>query len=62
MPPLLKYALELIGLKGYGPAEKIAWWVDFTFKGEQCQIAHQMFGVRIYLTNDAPEDSVQDTP
>ncbi|MDV7357693.1 hypothetical protein R4282_32385 [Rhodococcus oxybenzonivorans] len=60
MPPLLRSALELIGLKAYGPAEKIAWWVDFTFRGEQCQIAHQKFGVRIYLTTDSPEESAQD--
>jgi len=49
VPGLLKYALNLIGLESHGPGEKVAWWVPFTFKGERCALAHQKFGVRLYL-------------
>jgi len=47
VPSLLKYALNLVGLKAYGPDEKVAWWVDFTYRGEWCELAHQKFGLRL---------------
>ncbi|MBT2275893.1 hypothetical protein [Rhodococcus qingshengii] len=61
VPVLLKYTLELIGLETLGPAEKVAWSIDFTFKGDHCQIAHEKFGVRLYLTTDTPDESAQNT-
>ncbi|MFC9251637.1 hypothetical protein [Amycolatopsis thailandensis] len=56
VPVLLRYALKLIGLPSYGPGEKVAWWVDFVYQGERCQLAHQKFGVRLTLATVAPED------
>lgn len=56
VPSLYKYALTLIGCPASGPAEKVLWWVDFTYKGEWCELALQKFGLRIYLRTDRPED------
>ncbi len=56
LPGLYKYALTLIGLAAYGPGEKVAWWVSFTYKGESCELAHQKFGLRLYLRTEAPEE------
>ena len=61
VPSLLKYALNLVGLKAYGPDEKVAWWVDFTYRGEWCELAHQKFGLRLYLHTKAPEDEARKT-
>jgi hypothetical protein len=49
VPNLLRYALMLVGLKSYGPGEKVAWWVNFTYQGEDCTLAFQKFGLRLYL-------------
>lgn len=56
LPSLFKYALTLIGLEAHGPGEKVAWWVDFTYKGEWCELADEKFGLRIYLRTEAPEE------
>jgi hypothetical protein len=47
VPRLLKYALELIGLQARGPGENVEWWVNFTYRGHPCNLAHQKFGVRL---------------
>jgi hypothetical protein len=49
VPNLLRYALVLVGLKSYGPGEKVAWWVNFAYRGEDCTLAFQKFGLRLYL-------------
>lgn len=59
VPALLKYALPLIGLKAYGPGEKVAWWVNFTYRGDWCQLAHEKFGLRLYLRTDAHEEDAR---
>jgi hypothetical protein len=59
VPDLLRYALNLIGLQAYGPGEKVAWWVNFTYRGERCQLAYQKFGVRLYLRTEAPKDEAR---
>lgn len=56
LPVLYKYALTLIGLPAYGPQEKIAWYVEFRYKGETCILAHQKFGLRLYLQSECTED------
>lgn len=56
VPGLLRYALELIGLKAHGPAEKVAWWVSFTYRGLPCTVAHEKFGVRLYLSTSESEE------
>lgn len=61
VPNLIRYALTLIGLSAYGPGEKVEWWVSCTFRGHPCTVAHEKFGVRIYLRSDAPEESAQKT-
>jgi hypothetical protein len=49
VPNLLRYALLLVGLKSYGPGEKVAWWVNFTYQSEDCTLAYQKFGLLLYL-------------
>lgn len=56
VPALLKYALELVGLRSDGPGEKVAWWVDFLYQGEWCQLAHRKLGVRLTLATEASKD------
>lgn len=57
VPSLLKYALTLIGLRAYGPSEKIAWWVPFTYRNEQCTLSHEKFGMRLYLRTGSSEEA-----
>ncbi len=45
----------------YGPGEKVLWWVNFTYKGEWCELALQKFGLRIYLRTDRTEEDAQAT-
>lgn len=59
LPALLKYALNLIGLQAYGPAEKVAWWLDFTYRGESCQLAYEKFGLRLYVWTNAPDEQAR---
>ena len=59
VPSLLEYALILIGLEAYGPEEKVAWWVKFSYRGEWCELAHQKFGLRLYLHTDRPEEQAR---
>ena len=61
VPSLLKYALTLIGLMAYGPDEKVAWWVNFTYRGEPCVLAYEKFGLRLYLRTEAPEEEARKT-
>lgn len=61
VPSLFKYALTLIGLQARGPDEKVAWWVNFTYRGESCSLAHQKFGLRLYLHTEAPEEEARKT-
>src|SRR5437588_11834981 len=56
VPALLKYALALIGLEAGGPGEKVAWWVNFSYRGELCELSHEKFGVRLRLRTEASED------
>ena len=61
VPGLLRYALELIGLTAYGPGEKVAWWVPFNYAGRRCTVAHEKFGVRLYLTTAESDEQAQAT-
>lgn len=56
IPVLLRHALALIGIRHYGPGEKVAWWVEFTYKGYPCELAHQKFGLRVRIGGDLTED------
>jgi hypothetical protein len=59
VPSLFKYALTLIGLTACGPGDKVEWWVNFTYRGEWCQLAHQKFGLRLYLCSEKPEEEAR---
>ncbi|WDP99051.1 hypothetical protein PVK74_24820 [Micromonospora chalcea] len=61
LPALLKFALNLIGIEAHGPAEKVAWWVNFTYRGEWCELAHQKFGLRLYLQTEARKEEARKT-
>ncbi|MEO3861756.1 hypothetical protein [Acrocarpospora sp. B8E8] len=61
VPSLFKYALTLIGLTAYGPGEKVEWWVNFAYRGEWCELAHQKFGLRLYLCTEKPEEEARKT-
>lgn len=56
VPYLLRYALGLIGLTPQGPEEKVAWWVNFTYEEDACQLAFEKFGLRLYLYTRADEE------
>jgi hypothetical protein len=60
IPVLLRHALTLIGIRHYGPSEKVAWWVAFTYKGYPCELAHQKFGLRLRIGGDLTEDQAGD--
>lgn len=61
VPSLYRYALSLIGCPTHGPGEKVLWWVDFTYRGEWCELALQKFGLRIYLRTDRPGEEARAT-
>jgi hypothetical protein len=60
IPVLLRHALTLIGIRHYGPGEKVEWWVTFTYKGYPCELAHQKFGLRLRIGGDLTEDQAGD--
>lgn len=49
LPGLVRYALGLVGLRSFGPGEKVAWWVNFMFQSRQCELAFEKFGLRLYI-------------
>lgn len=53
VPAVLKLGLALIDLDVRGPGEKVAWWVSFTYGGHRFELAHQKFGLRLRLLDDA---------
>lgn len=55
LPVLLRHALALIGIQHGGPAEKVAWWVWFTYKGHDCELVYQKFGLRLRVSIDSDE-------
>lgn len=61
VPQLIRYALVSIGLTPQGPAEKVAWWVNFTYQGQACTLAHEKFGLRLYLHTESEETSATQT-
>jgi hypothetical protein len=61
VPSLLRYALTLTGLQAHGPDEKVAWWIGFAYRGERCLLAHQKFGLRLYLTTERSEEEAAAT-
>lgn len=57
VPRLLIYALRLAGFETGGPGEKVEWWATFTYKGVAASLAHEKFGLRLYLPADLTEDT-----
>lgn len=60
VPRLLRSALVIAGFAAYGPGEKVEWWVNFTYRGHPCALAHEKFGVRLYVHTDSGEDAAAD--
>lgn len=56
VPRLLAYSLRIAGLKTGGPREKVEWWASFAYKGVGASLAHEKFGLRLYLPADLTED------
>lgn len=56
LPVLLRHSLALIGIRHNGPEEKVAWWVNFTYKGFACQLVHQKFGLRLHVAGALTEE------
>lgn len=56
IPVLLRHALTLIGIRHNGPAEKVSWWVTFSYKGFPCELAHQKFGLQLRIGGELDEE------
>lgn len=56
VPQLLVYVLGLAGVQTGGPAEKVAWWALFSYKGVKASVAHAKFGLKLILPKDLDED------
>jgi hypothetical protein len=62
VPELIQYMLvKVLGFPDFGPDEKIRWLIPFSYKGIQCTLAYQKFGVRLYIAKNgvAAQDSLQ---
>lgn len=59
---LIVFTLEhLLGCKfAWFPMEKIHWWVDFSYGGVFCSIAHQKFGFFLYITEELGEEEANE--
>ncbi|UTT39994.1 hypothetical protein NMP99_01395 [Glutamicibacter mishrai] len=57
VPRLLAYSLRISGFKTGGPGEKVEWWARFTYKGIGASLAHEKFGLRLYLPADLTENA-----
>jgi len=60
IPPLLRHALNLIGISHSGPAEKVAWWASFSYKGYACDLVHRKFGLWLHILGDLTEVQADD--
>ncbi|WP_406719315.1 hypothetical protein OHA53_10475 [Streptomyces althioticus] len=61
IPGIVRIVLELIGLQDLGQAEKLAWEYAFEVDGTSCSLAHQKFGLRLYVDSTVitSEDDAQ---
>ncbi|MFJ2353479.1 hypothetical protein [Glutamicibacter sp. NPDC087673] len=57
VPRLLAYSLRISGFNTGGPGEKVEWWASFTYKGVGASLAHEKFGLRLYLPAELTEDA-----
>ncbi|MFH9786037.1 hypothetical protein ACH4NU_37940 [Streptomyces sp. NPDC017259] len=49
IPGVLRIALDLLGSQNLGRGEKLAWEHTFTVDGHSCALAHQKFGLHLYI-------------
>lgn len=61
VPELARYSLALIGLDVVGAGEKIAWSVCFDYRGVRCVLAHQKFGLRLYVQGELSDSDALKT-
>ena len=50
----------LVGAHRLGRAEKLAWEYPFAYRGRACSIAHEKFGLRLYLEPSSDPDRRSD--
>jgi len=60
IPVLLRHALDLVGISHTGPAEKVAWWSSFVYKGYSSSLAHQKFGLRLRIRGELNEEEAME--
>ncbi|MGV9250630.1 hypothetical protein [Streptomyces sp. NPDC003697] len=62
VPGIVRIALELLELQNLGFGEKLAWEYAFKADGISCSLAHQKFGLRLYVDPSTlpSEDDAQD--
>ncbi|WP_066303496.1 hypothetical protein [Arthrobacter luteolus] len=48
--------MRLAGFQIGGPREKVEWWALFAYKGVGASLAHEKFGLRLYIPADLTED------
>ncbi|WP_326711649.1 hypothetical protein OG758_22685 [Streptomyces sp. NBC_01474] len=53
IPGIVRIIFELIDLQDLGHAEKLAWEYAFEVDGIACSLAHQKFGLRLYVDSAA---------
>ncbi|MBQ1124635.1 hypothetical protein [Streptomyces sp. B15] len=53
VPGIARIALELLGCRNLGRGEKLAWEYTFLIDGHCCSLAHQKFGLRLYVDAQA---------
>ncbi|MET9185223.1 hypothetical protein [Streptomyces tendae] len=53
IPGVVRVIFELVGARDLGQAEKLAWEYCFKFDGVACSMAHQKFGLRLYIDSTA---------
>ncbi|MFI2315612.1 hypothetical protein [Streptomyces sp. CB00072] len=49
VPGIPRIALDLLGSRNLGHGEKLAWEYTFIVDGHSCALAHQKFGLRLYI-------------
>ncbi|MFF1732011.1 hypothetical protein [Streptomyces sp. NPDC058247] len=59
VPGIVHIILKLLNLQDLGIAEKLAWEYAFKFDGVNCSLAHQKFGLRLYV-DSSQMPSVED--
>jgi hypothetical protein len=56
VPALVQFTLvDVLNLDDWGRAEKTAFQIPFCYRGVRCMVAHQKFGLRLYVASEDEE-------